>query len=224
MKKIIIADHLWQGLGKENSIFSRSGFKIFRAVTGEDVFRIHQSEKADLIIADLAMPGLAGDQLCSKIRKDDSLKDVSIIIVHSGKPSDREKCQDCGANLLIEEPVNTEELSGSATQLLHIPQRKDMRILLKVSVKGGIKDRFFFSLSHDISTSGILFETDTIISEGDHITCSFFINSLQVITHGEVVRTVKKGENLYQYGIKFTDMNPVSKATIEEFVRKQRHL
>jgi len=82
--------------------------------------------------------------------------------------------------------------------------------------------KFFFSLSQNISSSGLLIETDSHLAKGDEISCSFFIKSHQITAQGEIVRVFKKGPTRYQYGIRFQDLDPVSKLKIEEFVKKRQ--
>lgn len=221
-KKILIVDDLRPIVEEEKNILSRSGFSIFTATSGEEALKIHRAEKVDLIISDLNMPGMGGDELCSIIKRDDSLKNVSIIIICFNKKSEIEKCEACGANSFITKPIKPEELFRKVSGFLDAPEREGLRVLVKVTVKGAFKADFFFSTSRNISTSGILLETDKVLAKGDTITCSFFLNSKQITTDGEVMRVVKKSSDSYNYGVKFIDIAYHSKAPIEEFIRKRQ--
>ena len=224
MKKIIVSESVKRIIDRGDDFFSRSGFTIILAPTGEDVLVIHRLEKADLIAIDLNMPIIAGDDLCMRIRKDDSLKDASIVLVHSYKKTEIKRCKDCGANACLAEPLGPEELFNTISNLFSIPKRESMRVLMRVTVKGNVGQKFFFSTSKDISASGILIETDNILSKGTQITCSFFIKSQQMIINGEIVRVLKIGPDRYQYGIKFININHKTKSKIEEFVKsRQQH-
>ncbi len=222
MKKIIVSESVKLVINKDNSFFLRSGFTIFTAPTGEDVLTLHRLEKAHLIIIDLNMPIISGDEICRIIREDNSLKDVSIILVHPYKKADIKRCESSGANAFLAEPVGLEELFNAVSTLLHIPKRESMRVLMRITVKGNLDHKFFFSISRDISSSGILIETDHILSKGEHLTCSFFIKSHQITAHGEIVRITKKGLDRYQYGIKFIDLDHKSKSMIEAFVKSRQ--
>ena len=222
MKKIIITENLKRILEEGKHLLTRTGFIFHTATTGEEVLTLHRLEKADLILIDLHMPIISGDVLCERIRQDDFLKDVSILIVHSAKESDRQRCESCGANAVLQKPINAEILFNEVSKLLHIPKRESMRVLMKVTVKGTSNKKSFFSLSQNISSSGLLIETDSLLSKGDEITCSFFIKSFQVTAIGKIVRVFKKGQERYQYGIQFQDLDPLSKFKIEDFVRKRQ--
>lgn len=223
MKKIIVSESVKLVMNKDGNLFLRSGFTILTAATGEDVLTLHRLEKADLIIVDLKMPIIEGDELCRLIRKDASLKDASMILVHPYRKADIKRCESAGASALLAEPVGLEELFNAISNLLDIPKRETMRVLMRVTVKGDLgHNKFFFSTSRDISSSGILIETDNILSQGDHITCSFFIQSHQISAHGEIVRIIEKGPDRYQYGIKFINLDHKSKTMIEAFVKSRQ--
>jgi len=222
MKKIIVSESVKRIIDRGDDFFLRSGFTILIAPTGEDVLVVHRLEKADLIVVDLDMPIIAGDKLCMRIREDDSLQDALIILVHSYRKADIKRCKACGAHACLAEPLGPEELFNTISNLFSIPKRESMRVLMRVTVKGNVDQKFFFSLSRDISASGILIETDNILPKGTHITCSFFIKSQQMIINGEIVRVLKKGPDRYQYGIKFININHQIKSKIEEFVKNRQ--
>lgn len=222
MKKIIVSESVKLVMNRSENLFLRSGFTISTAATGEDVLALHRSEKADLIIIDLNMPIVAGDKICSIIRNDDSLKDVSIILVHPYRKADIKRCESSGANAFLAAPVGLEELFDAVSSFLHIPKRESMRVLMRITVKGDLDNKFFFSTSMNISSSGILIETDNTLSRGEYITCSFFINSQQITAQGEIVRIINKGPDRYQYGIKFINLDHQSKSMIESLVKSRQ--
>jgi hypothetical protein len=99
-------------------------------------------------------------------------------------------------------------------------KRGSLRGLINALVKGKVQNKFFFSISQNISASGILLETDRILKHGDKITCSFVLQH-EITAHGEIVRTSQKTSNLYNYGVHFINLDPKSKAEIEEVLNGQ---
>jgi len=195
---------------------------IFTATSAEEAIRIHRDERVDLVIADLEMGGMGGDGMCTAIRGDETLKKVSIIIYCFNKKSARERCEACGANACLTKPVNPEVLFQKVNDLLSICRRESLRVLIRVSVEGRAGDGYFFSTSKNISTTGILLETDKVLAKGDRITCSFFLNTNQITANGEAVRVEEKKGELNQYGVKFIDLAPDAQILIEEFIKKSR--
>ena len=219
MKKIIIASALKPFIEKERSILQRADFRIFTATSGEEALKIHRGEKADMIIADLDMPGIGGDKLCSVIRGDEALKKVSIIIVCTNSQADIERCSNSGANSYITKPIAPAQLIETVSRLLNIPERKSYRVLIKVEVKGKFMNVPFFCSSGDLSASGMLVETDKPLAKGDTVSCSFFLpNSERVVADGEIVRVVRKALRTFQYGVRFVALLPEYRAAIETFI------
>lgn len=221
MKKILLVGAPKSAIEEKKHILSNRGLMVFTTSSAKDALALHEKEKMDIIVADLDMPEMGGDKLCSLLRNDESLKQVSFIIVCRERKSDLEKCANCGANAYITEPVDPVLFLEKLSELMHVPKRSAMRVLLKVSVKGNFKDQGFFCTSVNISTSGILLQTDKVISKGAIINCSFFAPRSQMISADcEVTRVVEIAPKLYQYGAKFLRLPTHYRASIDDFVRR----
>ena len=222
MKKILIVDDLASFVDKEKSILNRADFKIYTAMSGEEALKIHKADQMDMIVTDLEMPGLPGDKLCSIIRQDETLKNVSVIIVCSNSAADRAKVARCQANAYITKPIRPIEFLEKVSQLLDIPERQSYRVLLKVKVKGKATDEGFFCSSRNISVTGLLIETDKILEKGDIISCSFFLPKSEcIVTDAEVMRVVKSDEKTHQYGVRYLDISPRFRSSIESFIKEK---
>ena len=222
MKKILIVDDLASFVDREKSILNRADFKIFTATSGEEALKIHKAEHMDMIVTDLEMPGIPGDKLCSIIRQDESLKNVSVIIVCSNSAADRAKVARCQANAYITKPIRPVEFLEKVSQLMDIPERQSYRVLLRVKVKGKTTAEPFFCSSRNISVTGLLIETDKILEKGDIISCSFFLPKSEcIVTDAEVMRVVKSDENTHQYGVRYLDISPQFRSSIELFIKSK---
>ena len=222
VKKVLIVENSRPLLEQEQSILSNRNLQVFTAASGQEALVIHKNEKVDLIVSRLDMPGTSGDSLCSLVRNDDTLKKVSFIMVCDNTPGDLERCQKCGANSYVIRPVDPAVLLEKASQLISIPQRTGIRVLIKVSVRSDIKNQPFFCTSVNISTSGILLEVDKAAPGGEILTCSFFIpGSDSIAAHGEIMRMGEVSPGTYHWGVKFIDLLPDHKTAIEAFVKKK---
>ena len=222
MKKILIVDDLRAFIDKEQSILNRSDFKIFTTTSSQEALQLHRAEKMDLIVLDLDMPELNGDDLCSLIRKDPRAQNVSVIAVGTDSESDRNRAKRCQANAYVTKPIRPLQLLEKVSQLLEIPERKSYRVLLKITVNGESTSDSFFCSSHNISTSGILIETEKILNRGDSISCSFFLPGAERIsTDAQIVRVATNGTGSFHYGAHFTNLDPRHRASIDSFVKKK---
>lgn len=219
MKKILLVNSVVAFHDRNEGLLNRSEFRILTALTGEEALRVHREERADLIVAELNMPGMQGDELCAQLRREREIKNVSVILVCGDTPENRARVAQCGANAWVAKPINPERLLESIGQLLAVSTRKGYRVLLKVHVHGERECAPFFCTSHNISATGILFETDKLLNQGDRITCTFFLpGACQIAADGEVVRSVKVPDGSVHYGVRFTDLSPQYRAAIEGFV------
>jgi DNA-binding response OmpR family regulator len=222
MKKIIIASKLHSFIEKEKSILSRSYFRIFTTNSGKEVLEIHKAEKVDLIIIELDMPGINGDQLCTLVRKNAELRNVSVLIICNNSESDINKCTLCNANAYITRPIKPSLFLEKVLNLLNISKRMSYRVLLEVELKGEHAKKTFLCYSQNISTSGLLFKTNKVLSNDDILTCSFFLpGAMNIITIGKVIRIFKKAADTFEYGIEFINLSNDAKTAIEAFVKKR---
>ena len=224
MKKILIAEALKSYIAKEKSFLKREDITVYSAATTDDMLKIHRSEKVSLIISQIDMPGMSAEQLCAQIRNDEALRQVSLLMISPDTSSDRERASRCKPNAIMTLPVNTAQLLEKAQLLLDIPWRGSFRVLLSVAVEGDDKGNAFFCGSENISSSGLLIETDRAILKNDRVTCKFFLpGSEQIVVRGEVVRIMKRdaGKNVYQYGIRFLEIDQSAQTSIASFVKKR---
>jgi DNA-binding response OmpR family regulator len=222
LKKVIIADDIKSEIEAEGSFLKRSSIKLITVGSNEEALDVHSSEKADLIIANLDSPGMDADVLCSNIRESSELRDVSIIVLSEGSSLDIEKGRMCRTNVLISRPLNNEILIEKAHKLLSVARRMSFRGPIAVRVQGRYKDEPFLGYSENISSSGMLFESDRRIDSGEIIMCSFILpDATRVTSDAEVMRVVGGHAefDVRQFGIRFIDMEEKFREAIEEFVK-----
>jgi CheY-like chemotaxis protein len=220
MKKIIIPDSLTDLLVDKKNPLSRETIQVFPFSRSEEMLQLHSKERADLIIIDLDFQEMAEEYLCKVIRSDDDLKKVSIVMVYSPEAAGIGSYDACGANMFVEKPIDPGAFLSDISGLIGIAGREPLRELIKVSVRAEMDDDFFFTTSLNISTSGMLIQGDRVLAGGSRIRCSFYLDKL-VTLEGRIVRVVQKAQDLFHYGIRFSDPRPDTKTLIEEFLNKK---
>jgi DNA-binding response OmpR family regulator len=219
MKKIILVNSAQHYFDREEGLTRRADFRLLKAATGKEALLVHQREKGDLIVADLELPDMGGDELCIRVRREGEIRNVSFIIICPGDPVSLERVSRCGANAWIAKPFRTECLLEKIGELITISTRRGYRVLLRARVRGAMDSTTFFCTSHNISVTGMLIETEKLLAGGDQITCMFFLpGSQQIEVHGDVVRSVTLPDGSYHYGIRFVDLSPEFNGVIERFV------
>lgn len=220
-KKIIIAENIHEIVKKDDSFFGRLDIRLVPVRTNWQALELHRADKADLIIINLDTPDIAADSLCSIIRNDPEIRDVSIIIVCSDSEEHARRCMECGANAFITTPLNAAVLLQEAYHLLHIAARKTCRVPIRIQVTATARETRITGQVENISSSGMLFKTGAYLGEGDEITCSFTIPDYgHIVTSAEIVRVVenKNEKDFFLCGIIFTNLTQKITAAVSAFV------
>jgi DNA-binding response OmpR family regulator len=217
--KILIVDSV-NNIDWQKTLFARAGLRIFSAQTCDQALRIHREERVDVIVADLGSPEVGGDVLCRRIRSDEELQQVSVVLLCQGTPEETQWAASCGADAVIEKPYYPEALLEKVSELLAIRSRRGYRVLISTEVLTAMKGETFYSSSQNISVSGMLLETAKMLEIGTRLACSFTLPGSQKINvNGEIVRVVTFPTSGSQYyGVRFIGMEPEIRQAIEAYV------
>ena len=108
-----------------SKVLIEEGFEVFLAIDGQNALEIAEKEVPDLIICDILLPGLDGIKLCEKIRKEEKLCNVPIILI-SGVFKDyefRSRISQGIADAFILKPIDKEEMLSKIWQLLRAKKK-----------------------------------------------------------------------------------------------------
>ena len=98
-------------LGLLQSQFRDEPFEIFTAGEGKSALNIVHTEKPDLIVLDVNMPGLSGLEICRALKADKNTQNIPIIMLSArNEEIDRVLGLEFGADDYVTKPFNTQEL------------------------------------------------------------------------------------------------------------------
>ena len=90
---------------------SKQGYMVESFNDGESFIERFKEQKPNLILLDMMLPNIQGDEILKKIREDDENDDIQIIIVSANKMvMDKVDGLDLGADDYIEKPFDIMEL------------------------------------------------------------------------------------------------------------------
>jgi DNA-binding response OmpR family regulator len=221
MKQVLLVTPSLELTGKDEEFFSQNSIELKQAKSGTEARELLSSSDFDIVVAELALDGVSGDELCASIKESDN--DTYVILACSGKKNELKTCGRCGANAHIPTPLDTENLLHRISTILKVPTKRATRVLVKVKINSTIKSEPFFSISHNVSTSGMMLEAEQSLALGDIIACSFYLpESERLMAPCKVVRIDKSTGANNRYGVEFVDLDDENKSVIENFVRQER--
>lgn len=91
--------------------FKDEPFKVFTAAEGTTALNIVRTEKPDLIVLDVRLPGLSGLEICRFLKADKKTRDIPIIMLSARSDEiDRVLGLEFGADDYVTKPFNAKEL------------------------------------------------------------------------------------------------------------------
>ena len=99
--------------------FQKKGFEVLVANNGEEGFNKAKQEKPDIVILDLMLPKLPGEEVCKRIRSDEEIAETPIIIL-TAKATDVDRIvgKVIGANAYLYKPFDAKQLLEEVDKLL----------------------------------------------------------------------------------------------------------
>ncbi len=98
-------------LGLLQSQFRDEPFEVFTAGEGETALNIVRTQKPDLVVLDINLPGLSGLEICRSLKADKNTRGIPIIMLSArSEEIDRVLGLEFGADDYVTKPFNTQEL------------------------------------------------------------------------------------------------------------------
>ena len=111
VKKILIVDDSPTERHALNELLSKKGYNVVTAESGEEAILKSKSEKPDLILMDVVMPGMNGYQATRTITREEATKHIPVIMCTSkGQETDKIWGMRQGANDYLVKPLDPDVL------------------------------------------------------------------------------------------------------------------
>ena len=95
---------------------------VTEANDGVDALRKLAAGRPDIIITDINMPIMDGLKLVKRVRSDEELKAIPIVIITTeGADEDRQRALALGANAYITKPIQAPRVIATVKELLKLP-------------------------------------------------------------------------------------------------------
>jgi two-component system cell cycle response regulator len=95
------------------------GYHILRAVDAEETVSVIANCPPDLILMDVALPGMDGLTLTRKLKADDKTKHILVVMLSAfAMVGDDQKAMDAGGDGYITKPIDTRKLPATVAEFL----------------------------------------------------------------------------------------------------------
>jgi len=111
-KKLLVVDDEPDVLRLLEERLSRAGYDVIKASCGKEAVELAQSKLPDLIVLDIAMPGMDGSEVAEILRDNPKTRDIPILFLTCLFTKQEEKTSGhmLGHNFFIAKPYDASEL------------------------------------------------------------------------------------------------------------------
>lgn len=117
-KKILLVDDEPDILTVTVTRLEASGYEVLIAKDGEEALELLDKIKPDLILLDLLLPKMQGDELCKKLKSDIKFKHIPIILFTASIIRVPAKVEEIGADDYITKPFESDNLLYKIKKLI----------------------------------------------------------------------------------------------------------
>jgi adenylate cyclase len=123
--RILVVDDIPENVRLLEAVLEPRGYEVLTANDGITALDLVESQRPDLILLDVMMPGLDGYGVCIQLRANDETAVLPVIMVTSSIGSEKTKAIAAGADDFIPKPFNHDELLTRVRSLLRIKRYHD---------------------------------------------------------------------------------------------------
>jgi CheY-like chemotaxis protein len=107
----LVVDDNQLNTGLAGHMLQRLGWRSMTASRGADALKHLANQAFDLVLLDLRMPEMAGEEVCRHIREDLHLTTLPVVAYTAhGMPEERERMLQAGFSGLLVKPVSLQDL------------------------------------------------------------------------------------------------------------------
>ncbi len=117
--QILVVDDNPTNLKLASNVLEMAGYSTIKAADAEEAQQILQQTTPDLILMDIALPGMDGLTLTRKLKADERLQHVPVIALTAfAMKGDDQKALDAGCSGYITKPIDTRKLAQRVSDFL----------------------------------------------------------------------------------------------------------
>lgn len=171
-RKILCVDDEPKNLRYYEQMLGSQGYEVLTAGNGMEALEKIKSGDIDLVLLDVMMPEIDGYEVCRRLKRDDTTKNIPVIIVTAleGMES-RIMGLEVGANDFLTKPVDGTELMVRAKNLLKVKEFEDFLKQYNEKLESEVQERTtqLRQALQDLSVSNIQLKESSEKIKGGYI-------------------------------------------------------
>lgn len=217
MATILLVDDVELFLRLEKSFLEDCGYEVATAKSGVEALHRLQEVEPELILLDLYMPGIDGDEVCRHLKKDPRWREIPVIMVTSaGKEEEVQRCLSAGCDDYITKPVNKKDFLDKVQRFLAARQRVEQSPLpVNLRVKLTEEGEALKARIRKLSRSGVYLRSRTVLVPGTLVQVSLVLADGRVLEVEGKVKRVQEGGSAGK-GVYFIYPEPHAQRELEK--------
>ena len=160
-RKILVIDDasMFRELG---ALFLARTGRVITAANGPEGLEMARRERPDIVLIDLLMPDMDGEQVCRSIKSDPELRHIPVIVLTSSDdPNDRARAIRAGADDVLSKPINRVTLIEAVNRFLRYAAVRGLpRIAIEAPVRLLVGRGEAWGVMRNLSRGGIFVEAE----------------------------------------------------------------
>ena len=133
--KVLVVDDLPTNVKIITAVLKRD-YEIIPAYSGKEALEKVDSEKPDIVLLDIMMPGIDGYEVCKRIKQGDSTRFTPVVMITAlSDVEDRIKAIEVGADDFLTKPINSQELITRTRSLVKAKHFHDQLVESKAIIE-----------------------------------------------------------------------------------------
>jgi len=211
------------GLGVEG-LLKRRGDAVIVVPNGTAAIALLPSRRPRLVVMQQNIGDMDVPHFCRVVRDGEETRSISLLLIaDEGDEATAALSLAAGCNDVIHRPVDEEDLDSRVARLASVPVRKELRTLVKLELSMERAGQFFLGHSMNISSRGMLVQTNQILAPEARVILQFYLQNDPVPMRVEalVVRAEFLGGSA-RYGMKFLALGDDDGLRLAAFIERLR--